>query len=359
VLKCKVFKKKKILIVSVLLFALFGGYLFYSKGYFPKKPDFPTDLNNFLDEGGFVGSSELGVPFLLSIEYLRKGNYPGSDLIIEETLTPGSNYKRYIASYRSEGLKIYGLLTVPEEEEPPEGFPAIIFNHGYIPPAQYRTTEKYVSYVDGFARNGYVVFKPDFRGHGESEGEPTGAYGSNAYTVDALNAVSSVKKYPSVNPEKIGMWGHSMGGFITLRSMVVSDDIKAGVIWAGVVGSYPEMISSWRRRASTPPPGIPSSARRWRDELQAAFGTPEENPDFWNSISATSYLADISGPLSIHHGTLDASVPSEFSENLKGLMDKAGKEAELFLYEGDDHNLSDSFSTAMRRSVEFFDRHLK
>ena len=47
----------------------------------------------------------------------------------------------------------------------------IVFNHGYIPPAEYRTTERYVAYVDGFARNGYIVFRPDYRGHDQSEGE--------------------------------------------------------------------------------------------------------------------------------------------------------------------------------------------
>ena len=107
-------------------------------------------------------------PHPLTIAALRAREYPGSDLVIEQTLTPGSNYNRYIASYRSEGLKIYALLTVPRGQRPPSGWPVIIFNHGYIPPAQYRTTERYVAYVDAFARNGYIVLKPDYRGHGNA-----------------------------------------------------------------------------------------------------------------------------------------------------------------------------------------------
>ena len=43
------------------------------------------------------------------------------------------------------------------------------------------------------------------------------------------------------------MWGHSMGGYITVRSMVTAGDIKAGVIWAGVVASYPDLMERWRR----------------------------------------------------------------------------------------------------------------
>ena len=122
-----------------------------------------------------------------------------------------NNYRQFLASYQSDGLKINALLTVPNGEKPENGWPAIIFNHGYIPPEEYKTTERYVAYVDGFARNGYIVFKPDYRGHGDSEGNPEGAYYSPAYTIDVLNAVASVKKFKDADPNKIGMWGHSMG----------------------------------------------------------------------------------------------------------------------------------------------------
>ncbi|HEU4744292.1 MAG TPA: alpha/beta fold hydrolase, partial [Anaerolineales bacterium] len=175
----------------------------------------------------------------LQIEAMRAQQYPGSDIVIESVLDPGVNYSRYYVSYLSEGLKIYALMTVPDGEKPPTGWPVIIFNHGFIPPDVYRTTERYVAYVDLIARSGYIVLRSDYRGHDRSEGEPGGAYSSTGYTVDVLNAVASMKRYPDADPDRIGMWGHSMGGYITLRSMVVTRDIKAGVICAGVVASYP------------------------------------------------------------------------------------------------------------------------
>jgi len=49
----------------------------------------------------------------LSIYAMQHRSYLGSNLTIEQTLSPGSNYDQYIASYLSEGLRIYGLLTVP------------------------------------------------------------------------------------------------------------------------------------------------------------------------------------------------------------------------------------------------------
>lgn len=298
----------------------------------------------------------------LSIEKLRTDIYPGSEITIAETLSPGSNYKRYIASYQSAGNKIYALLTIPNGEKPDTGWPVIIFNHGYIPPAQYETTERYIAYTDAFSRNGYMVFRSDYRGHGNSEGRASGGYGSNDYTIDVLNAVASIKKHPDADTSRIGMWGHSMGGHITLRSMVASKDIKAGIIWGGVVASYSDLINNWRRpNSSSQPVPSPSAsgARRWRQQLQEQYGTPESNPEFWNSISANSYLTDISGPLQLHHGTADSSVPVEFSEKLGQQLKTVGKEVELYTYPGDNHDISSSFSIAIQRSVDFFDKYVK
>lgn len=298
----------------------------------------------------------------LTIAAMRQREYPGSDIVIEQTLAPGSNYNRYYVSYRSEGLKIYALLTVPRGKKPATGWPVVVFNHGYIPPDVYRTTERYVAYVDAFARNGYIVLRSDYRGHDRSEGEATGAYGSPGYVVDVLNAVASIKRYPDADPNRIGMWGHSMGGYITLRSMVISKDIKAGVIWAGVVASYPDMLERWRRR-NTPPPGgnvaNPNPARRWRQELVEQYGTPAENPEFWASISANSYLSDLSGPVQLHHGTADTSVPVEFSDTLNQQIQAVGGVVEYFTYPGDNHNISNNLSRALARSVQFFDRYVK
>lgn len=294
--------------------------------------------------------------FPLAIAAVRQGTYPGSDITIVKELPLGGNYRRYYVYYLSEGLKIYALLTVPYGDPPEGGWPAIVFNHGYIPPDVYKTTERYIEYVNQIALRGYVVFRIDYRGHDQSEGEPQGAYGDPGYETDVLNAAASLKRFKGVNPQKIGMWGHSMGGYLTLRAMVVDKDIKTGVIWAGVVASYPDMLTRWRRdRPSTPPP----NARRWRDLWVQQFGTPLENPEFWNSISANSYLADLSGPIQLHHGTKDAEVPLEFSQTLEQQIKAAGGTAELYTYQDDNHNISGFFTTAMQRTIAFFDQYLK
>lgn len=347
-----IFQKTKPVLIVILLF-LIGILFFLSKDRIPNSP---LKKEKITKKANLEGFQEDIYP--LSIEYLRRQSYPGSEITIEQSLSSGGNYRQYIASYKSDGFKIYALLTVPTGVKPKTGWPVIIFNHGYIPPSQYQTTERYVAYIDALAREGYIVFKPDYRGHGNSQGKPEGAYGSNAYTIDVLNALSSLKKFKDADPQRIGMWGHSMGGYITLRSMVVSKDIKAGVIWAGVVGSYSDLINNWRRR-NIPSITPPHWATSWKQRLIEQYGTPEQNPQFWNSISANSYLKDISGPIQLHHAKDDSHVPFIFSKNLSTQLKEVDKAVEFFSYEGDDHNLTNSFNIAMKRSIVFFDQYVK
>lgn len=290
------------------------------------------------------------VPLFISV--LRQRNYQASPLVVDQTLAPGVNYQRYIAWYRSDGLKIFGLLTVPNGPIPEGGFPAIVFLHGHLDPKTYVTTDRYVAYQDGFARTGFVTFKPDLRGHGRSESQAVNSSFSPDYVIDALNVVAAFKADRRINPERIGMWGHSMGGEITLKAMVVTKDIKAGVIWAGVVGSYSDLVENYKDKV---PWAIASPA----EDYFAKYGLPSENPQFWAQIDPYYYLKDISGPVQLHHGTGDTNVPYDFSIHLEGALMKAGKTVEFYSYPGADHNLTNpAFAVAMQRSVEFFKKYL-
>ncbi|WP_407569183.1 alpha/beta hydrolase family protein [Deinococcus altitudinis] len=293
----------------------------------------------------------------LSIEAMRARSYPGSAFTVRQTLRAGSTYSRQVVSYQSDGLRINALLTVPTGTPPKGGWPAIVFNHGYIPPNEYRTTERYVAYQDAFARAGFVTLKSDYRGHGSSQGEAVGGYYDPGYTVDVLNAAASLRKDRRVNAARLGMWGHSMGGALTLRSMVVEPGwFRAGVIWAGVVAPYDLLQNGWTRG-----PGaevIPRTARRRGEEVRAKYGTVEQNPAFWRAVSPNSYLNDLAGPLQLHQGTADVEVPVTFHQALEKGLKAAGKPFTAYVYPGDNHNLSRNLGTALSRSVAFFKAHL-
>lgn len=283
----------------------------------------------------------------MTIENLRDGEYLGGDFVIEEKLANGTNYQQYIASYLSEGLKIYGLLTVPLAERPENGFPAIVFVHGYIPPDQYSTTGNYPTYQARLARSGFVTFKPDLRGHGNSEGEAVGAHFSEKYVIDTLYAISYLKNHKDVDPGRIGYWGHSNGGEIGLRSMVISSDIKAAVFWAGVVGSFEDMLETYNDKISF-------LRNATSTELVRENGLPSKNPDFWNKLDPYTFLGDINAPIQLHHGTADDSVPIELSLRLKEELEKLNKTVEYFEYAGDDHNISNNVGTAFQRTIDFY-----
>ena len=321
----------------------------------PLRPEFGSSSSVDTTLHVLPAANKTSTTHPLQIDAMRARDYPGSDIVIEAVLDPGVNYSRYYVSYLSDGLKIYAMMTVPNGQKPPTGWPVIIFNHGYIPPNIYRTTQRYVAYVDQIARSGYIVFKSDYRGHDQSEGTAGGVYTQPNYSIDVLNAVASMKRYPDADPNRIGMWGHSMGGYITLRSMVVSQDIKVGVIWAGVVAPYPDLFTRWNpgARETTPERGS------WVYSMEQTYGSVGQNPDFWNSISANAYVRELNRPIQLHHGTGDHDVPWEFSQMLYDEMQAANQTVELYTYEGDNHNLSNSFDLAMQRTIEFFDRYLK
>lgn len=313
-------------------------------------------------------------PHPLQIEVERNWQYPGSEIKFEENLPSRPTYDQYIVSYQSDGYKIYAYMAIPKGTKPETGWPAIILNHGYSNPETYVTTEKYIAFMDVLSRSGYIVFKPDFRAHGNSEGTRPigGGYGSPDYMIDTLNALASLQSYQDADPERIGMVGHSMGGAITLRAMVVSKNIRAGVIWSGVVAPYETLIYRWNHSAfttssatpnATPQPtslpGYRSSISPWAIILFEKYGSPEENPDFWNSISPSSYLQDLSGPLQLQAGTGDTQVPYIWSVDLGKMLESKGLPYEVFIYENDNHNLNNNFLVAIARTRAFFDKYVK
>ena len=216
----------------------------------------------------------------------------GSEITIEEQLPNGATYRQYLASYISQGNTIYGLLTVPLDDPPPGGFKAVVFNHGYIPPDSYNTLERYEAYVDYLARSGFVVYKIDYRGHGRSEGYPSGSYFSPGYTIDAISALKSLQTMEIIDPNGIGMWGHSMGGNLVLRAMLIEPDIKAGVIFAGAVYSYVDLLAYGIWDSSYRPPATPENdpgVERLTSSriIFETYGLPTADSPFWQAISLT------------------------------------------------------------------------
>jgi uncharacterized protein len=296
----------------------------------------------------------------LTIEYLRTLEIEGSEIQFHQELDKGSNYSQYIISYLSEGYRIRGLLAVPFGIAPEGGFKAIVFNHGYIPPNAYRTTERYVDYVRVLAEAGFVVFKIDMRGHGTSEGESEGTYFSPGYTIDAISAVKSLQLTDFIDPNGIGLWGHSMSGNLVLRAMLLEPDIKAGVIWAGAVYSYDDFA----KYSITDPSFNPSASTSTRaisrgQQLREAYGPLTTETPFWKSVSLTEHIDYLESPIQLHHAVDDPIVNIDYAYDLANVLEENDKLYEIHAYQGGGHNIgSPSFNEAMRRTVIFFRQNL-
>lgn len=299
------------------------------------------------------------MPFAeLTIPYLRARQYE-SKLGALQPVAETASYTSYLTHYASDGLRVNGLLTQPKGTPPQDGWPAIVFVHGYIPPSQYRTRQNYVSYMNVLASNGFVVFKIDLRGHDISEGEASGAYYSSDYIIDTLSAHAALQTAAFVNPEKIGLWGHSMAGNVLLRSLAAKPDIPAVAIWAGAVYTYSDFREYGIDDGSYRPPASDSPARRKRQELFNTYGEFDPNSPFWKHVPATNYLDGITGEVGLFHAIDDRVVSINYSRNLKRILDKEGIATQFHEYASGGHNLTGAtFSRAMQDTLTFFKTYL-
>ena len=155
----------------------------------------------------------------LSIEELSNRDYGGGNLEIVETMESGEVFTRYLITYPSDGLSIYGFMNVPNEGT---RFPVAIVLHGYIPPSDYETVSYTERYANALAEAGYFVIHPNFRNYPPSDSGPD-PY-RIGFATDILNLIAIIREQ-SLDPsgylrradaDDINLFGHSMGGGIAL-----------------------------------------------------------------------------------------------------------------------------------------------
>jgi dipeptidyl aminopeptidase/acylaminoacyl peptidase len=210
------------------------------------------------------------------------------------------------------------------------------------------------------ARNGFVVFKIDLRGHGSSEGEPGGGYYSSDYVIDGLSARAALASSDFVDPDRIGFWGHSMAGNVVMRVLAARPEIPAVVMWAGAGYTYQDLREIGIDDNSYQPPPSDSARQRKRRELFASHGQFDLNSEFWKQVVPTNYLSDIRGAIQLDHAVDDNVVSIEYSRNLDKVLDATSIPHELNELPSGGHNITgSSFTTAMQKTVEFFKVYLK
>lgn len=276
-----------------------------------------------------------------TIDGLRARSYGEGQIEIVGVIEETSNFTRYLIAYSSDGLRITGMLNRPRGDGP---FPVVILNHGYYPLDVYQTGNGTKLAADYLANRGFLTLSPDFRSHAGSDDAPNQFRAG--HVIDTLNLIPLAQKLPEAQPGKVGMWGHSNGGAITSKAIVVSDQIAAALIYAPASSNIVEDFQFRVERAASRGQEI--------DPIDWPI-RPEQAPDLYERLSPLPYLEYVSAPVQIHWGTADETVPYKWPGDLLDGLRAAGKQVEFFEYPGQPHSFQgEGNQLYLQRMAEFF-----
>ncbi|MDP4009987.1 MAG: alpha/beta fold hydrolase [Candidatus Shapirobacteria bacterium] len=313
-----------VIFVPILVLAVFMGYIKY-----PRRPDPVVGYPKHPD----------------AIDQISKRVLTNQAITVEKTITTTDNHQTYLISYPSDNFKLYALMSQPVGTPPEGGWPVVVVNHGYIPPNHYSTTSSYINTFNYFASQGFVVLKPDYRGHDNSEGGPDPILGRLQYAVDVLNLIADIKSINEANPNKIFLFGHSMGGDVALMVAEASPQIKALVLWAPAVTTFPENITYFMHYHLSKTTDF-KKLEETLNQLISQYGKDQ--------FSSFSNATKINIPIILQQGNADESVPFTWGEALNKHLKSEGKNITFYQYPSDNHNISNHWYDALSKDVEFF-----
>jgi len=231
----------------------------------------------------------------------------------------------------TDGLDIHALLYAPEEIADGERLPAIVNVHGGPTGQFFRSFDPYAqSLVD----QGFVVLEPNIRG---STGYGVAFCDMNRHDwgggdlEDVAAGAAYLKTLPYVDSERIGVFGGSYGGYMTLMQVVKKPDLwRAGVAWVGIS----DLFRLYEK-----------SMEHFKYYLRWQMGEPGDNEALWRDRSALTHAGNLRAKLLLVHGENDPRCPVEqsrlFRDRLVELGYKEGEDFEYVELTGEGHGSSD------------------
>jgi len=325
-------------------------------------------------------TKELIYPY--TIEGLRQHDYQSGDIRIIETLTETDKYIAYLIDYPSDELTITGVMQIPNGAGP---FPVIVMNHGFYARSVYNSGDGTDRSSAFLAEHGYITIASDYRSWGGSDVGESLFYSGLA--IDVINLLYAIPSIPQADAMRVGVWGHSMGGGVTMKVLAIlggldtsredqrdySTTVRAAVLYSTVSADHAEIIARWGNgclgdiAAGEQIIGCNSSdivPLELSNELLNVFHFAPSDSELMRSVSPLYHLDSIAAPVQIHYGANDgldySGTPPEWSIRLNEALLDAGKEVELFRYEGERHSfVGQPWFDFMIRVLNFFDRNVK
>lgn len=258
------------------------------------------------------------------------------------------------------GLTIYGYLMKPKNIRPGEKLPGLVWVHGgpvrqmrpgWHPLRSYALFHGFNQYL---VSRGYVVLEVNYRGgigYGRAFREALFHKMGVDDVEDVCNAGLYLKSLPYVDPERVGVWGLSYGGYMTLHCLTQRPEVfKMGVNIAGIWDFV--QWTRWAEKRYGKGPGL------FKVYLG---GDPETSPDLYRQASPRTFVRGMKAPLLNVQGTSDLNVDFEQMNSIIRDCVENGKYHEVIYYPGEVHTFAKkkTWLDAMPKIEAFMDRFLK
>lgn len=248
-----------------------------------------------------------------------------------------------------DGQRLRGALLLPSEYETGKRYPLIVWVYGGDWGSnrvnRFGLEGPGVNNLQLLATRGYTVLFPDAPLQGKTP--------MQALMKTVLPGVNKAIEIEIADPDRIGVMGHSYGGYSILALIVQTTRFKAAVSSAGY-GNLLSYYGFMRRDGSTY--GMHGSEGRFG-------GTPWQFRHEYIENSPAFYLDRVQTPLLLTHGSLDNAVPSFLADEIFVGLHRLEKEVVYVKYEGETHAPADwTFSNQVdfwKRVIAWLDEHLK
>ena len=271
------------------------------------------------------------------------------DILSRETISTDNGATVERITYESDGLKIRGYLAYPTDatersESSGDALPCLVYNRGGNRDFGAVTDERAIAMGTGIAGWGYVLFASNYRGSTGSEG--TDEFGGDDVH-DIVNGIKVLDQLDFADGSRIGMWGHSRGGLMTLLALMQTDRVAAAV----VSGAASDMRAGVEARPEMETNVLAEMVPDWEANREAELEkrSPVRRVD--------ELPRDV--PIFVAHGTADWRVNPRESIALAAALLDAKIPFRLGLYEGADHGISehrDEFRADVRAWLDRFVR---